>query len=108
MSNPPTKSRCWLSWWLQERRRQRAAVVKIVLSSDGHGWLNWTCNAKADFGYSIGFSHDGISWNDVYDGTAGVMTRDCSGILGYFRVARSNGAGGVLLPYSNPVQSDGV
>jgi len=100
--------RTWIALEAQKRRRARKAPVVIVLFSDGHGHLTWTCNLPAGSTFTIGFSADGIGWDDAYDGTDGDLYRDCSGSAGYFRVAQTDGVGGVLLPYSNVVHSDGL
>ena len=111
-SNPPMtrgQRRTWLALEAQQRRRKRAAaVLGIVLSSDGHGRLAWTCNLPAGSTFTICFSVDTIGWDDAYDGTDGDLYRDCSGSPGYFRVAQTDGIGGVILPYSNVVHSDGL
>ncbi|HEX7569342.1 MAG TPA: hypothetical protein VF492_02445 [Verrucomicrobiae bacterium] len=108
MSQPKIDRRGWLSWFLQKRRRERAASLAILLTSDGHGRFSWTANGPAEFGFSIGFSADGVAWNDTFAVTGGQFYRDCSGTAGYFRVAQSAANGLVLPPYSNVVQSDGL
>jgi hypothetical protein len=108
MSQPKIDRRGWLAWFLQKRRRERAALLGILLSSDGHGRLSWTGNGPAEFGFSIGFSADGVAWNDTFAVTGGQLYRDCSGMTGYFRVAQAATNGLVLLPYSNAVYSDGL
>ena len=101
--------RSWLAAWLQDRRRKRKAAVRLELWSDGHGHLNFSCSVYAPYGLSICHSTDGITWNDYYDGVSDTDTsRDASGDPGYFRVARTDGSGFVMLPYSNVVYSDGL
>ena len=101
----------WLSKWVQARRRKRDPEFRIVLSSDGHGRLSWWCS-EADYGGEllIGFSSDGIAFDDYFDGS--IMndnTRDESGNRGYFRMCRSSEYdGSPVLPYSNAVYSDGL
>ena len=100
--------RTWLALEAQKRRRARQAPVVIVLLSDGHGHLTWTSNLPAGTSFTIGFSVDGNTWDDAYDGTDGDLFRDCSGSAGYFRVAQADQVGAVILPYSNVVHSDGL
>jgi hypothetical protein len=100
--------RTWLTLAAQKRRRERAATLGIVLSSDGHGRLNWTANGPAELGFSISYSADGIVWNDTFATTGGQFSCNCSGTAGYFRVAQAATNGLVLLPYSNAVYSDGL
>jgi len=84
-------------------------AVNIVLSSDGHGHLTWTCNVSADFGFTIGHSPDGNTWDDLYDNAnPGQFVGNEGGDPGYFRVALLDGDGHIVLPYSNVVYSDGV
>jgi hypothetical protein len=107
MPQPKIDRRGWLAWFLQKRRRERADTVGILLSSDGHGHLNWACNVSGEFGFSISYSADGVTWSS-YDGTGGELYRDCSGIAGYFRVCQADENGYDVLPYSNAVHSDGL
>ena len=108
MAQPKIDRRGWLSWFLQKRRRERAVSLGILLTSDGHGRLSWTANGPAEFGFSIGFSADGVTWNDTFAVTGGQLYRDCSGTAGYFRVAQTAANGLVLPPCSNAVYSDGL
>ena len=106
----PVKQNCrrsWLAVWLQDRRRNRTPVVRIELSSDGHGHLSWLCNEVVPLGFTICHSFDGVSWNDSFDGADGCQANE-SGCPGYFRVARSDEEGQVIPPYSNVVYSDGL
>ena len=105
--------RVWLALEEQKRRRERASasdlpVPAILLSSDGHGHLTWTCNVEAEFGFTIGHSDDGVTWNDSYDSIDGGQLHDNeSGDPGYFRVAVLDENGNPILPFSNAVYSDG-
>jgi hypothetical protein len=87
----------------------RVPAVVLVLSSDGHGRLTWTCNVTSEYAFTIGYSADGSDWEDYYDGSnPDVLNRDMSGLAGYFRVARTDEEGLVMLPWSNTVYSDGL
>lgn len=99
--------RFWLAVWLQDRRRNRTPVVRIELSSDGHGYLTWLCNVDVPLGFTVCHSFDGVAWNDSFDGSDGSQANE-NGCAGYFRVARSDEEGRVILPYSNVVYSDGL
>ena len=107
MAQPKINRRGWTAWFLQKRRRERAATVGILLSSDGHGHLKWACNGSGVFGFSISYSPDGITWSS-YDRTGGELYRDCGGIAGYFHVCQSDENGYDVPPYSNVVHSDGL
>jgi hypothetical protein len=117
MTKKPTiNRRGWLAWFLQKRRRARAAglatqVPAILLTSDGHGRFTWTLNFTSPYdGINIYKSDDGATWgSDTFDG--GLLAdgnRDCSGQQGYFRICVSDWDGNAVLPYSNAVYSDGL
>jgi hypothetical protein len=104
--------RVWLALEEQKRRRARQSplppLVELVLSSDGHGRLTWTCNVPSPFGFCICHTDDDGNWNDYYDGADGNTTSmDESNYAGYIRVARVDENGYVMPPYSNVVYSDG-
>ena len=104
-----SRSRSWLACWLQDRRRKRASAVRLDLWSDGHGRLGFSCNVYASGGLTVCYSEDGVNWDDFYDGMDSSDTsRDESGVAGYFRIARTDLEGLVMLPYSNVVYSDGL
>jgi hypothetical protein len=106
--------RGWLATWLQDRRRLRLSMwtpppVLLVLSSDGHGHLTWTCTVDVVFGFNIYHSNDGVNW-DKYDAQyPNLFYRDCSGFAGFYRISRmADEDGNPMLPYSNAVYSDGL
>jgi hypothetical protein len=83
--------------------------VELVLSSDGHGHLTWTCNVEVEFGFNIYHSNDGVNWSNYDAQYPNLFYRDCSGDPGYFRIALSGDEdGNPMLPYSNVVYSDGL
>ena len=97
----------WSSWTGVLDATVIPPPVQLVLSSDGHGHLTWTCNVTINTGFSIFHSVDGVAWNE-YDGQyPDVFYRDCSGEAGYFRIAIGDDDGNPMLPYSNMVYSDG-
>ena len=101
--------RAWLACRLQWQRRNRVPEVSIVLSSDGHGHLTWTCSVIPEYVFTIAYSDDGIVWTDYADGANPTDTsRDMSGTGGYFRIARTDADGLAVLPWSNVVYSDGL
>ena len=113
MAQPKISRRGWLSWFLQKRRRERAAadaiVSPILLTSNGHGYLTWTCSVTAEFGFTIGYSTDGDTWDDFYDNASpGQFIGNESGTPGFFRIALIDSDWNVVLPYSNVVYSDGL
>ena len=123
MSQPKINRRGWLAWFLQKRRRARAAAdatPAILLASDGHGHLTWTLNfvppsddSEPGVPYdsiNIYKSADGVTWpSNAYDGwNLSAGNRDCSGDPGYFRICICDWGGADVPPYSNAVYSDGL
>jgi hypothetical protein len=106
----PLQRRTWLA---ERRRRSRQnhllpAPVLLVLSSDGHGNLSWTCNLASDYGFNICHSADGVTWDNGFDFIdEGRMQVNESGCPGYFRVSMMEANGSPILPFSNVVYSDG-
>jgi hypothetical protein len=114
MSQPKINRRGWLAWFLQKRRRERAAAdatPAILLTSDGHGHLTWTLNFTSPYdSINIYKSADGVTWpGTAYDGwNLSAGNRDCSGAAGYFRICVCDDNGVDVPPYSNAVYSDGL
>ena len=82
--------------------------VQLVLSSDGHGNLSWTCNLASDYGFNICHSADGVTWDNGFDFIdEGRMQVNETGCPGYFRVSMMEANGSPILPFSNVVYSDG-
>ena len=111
--------RAWLALEAQKRRRARAAGLNppaapdpaILLASDGHGHLTWTLNFTSPYDQiNIYQSDDGVTWpSSPYDGwDLASGNRDCSGTAGYFRICICDENGADVMPYSNPVHSDGL
>jgi len=99
----------WSSWTGVVDKTVIEPPVQLVLTSDGHGRLSWSSNVFSPYEYAIGYSSDGVTFNDEYDGsTNGNMTRDLSGLAGYYRVSRTDDEGNVVFPHSNMVYSDGL
>ena len=107
--SPTLQRRAWLALWLQDRRRTRAAADFLALTSDGHGRLTWRLAAPSSLGFNIYKSVDGVAWGTPYaTAIAGATSRDCSGVVGYFRLCQRDGGGNDVLPFSNVVRSDGL
>jgi hypothetical protein len=82
--------------------------VELVLSSDGHGHLTWTCNFIVDTAFIIQRSDDGVNWSNYDAQDCDKFYRDSSGQAGYFRIAIGDEDGNAVPPYSNVVHSDGL
>jgi hypothetical protein len=82
--------------------------AQLVLSSDGHGHLTWTCNFIVDTAFIIQHSEDGVNWSDYDAQDCDKFYRDSSGQAGYFRIAIGDEDGNAVPPYSNVVHSDGL
>ena len=99
----------WSSWTGVFDATVIPQPTQLVLSSDGHGHLTWTCNVEVVFGFNIYHSNDGINWDNYDAQYPNLFYRDCSGQSGYFRIALSGDEdGNPMLPYSNMVYSDGL
>ena len=81
----------------------------LVLTSDGHGSLDWVLNYDYGWGVNIYWSADGVTWGDLYDAPdSGMYHADENGKAGYFRVCQRDPVGNDILPFSNVVHSDGL
>ena len=83
-------------------------IAQLVLSSDGHGHLTWSCNFIVDTAFIIQRSDDGVNWSDYDAQDCDKFYRDSSGYAGFYRIAIGDEDGNAVPPYSNMVYSDGL
>jgi len=98
----------WSSWTGVVDATVITPPAQLVLSSDGHGHLTWTCNFELDTAFIMQHSSDGVNWADYDAQYPDLFYRDCSGEAGYFRLAVGDEDGNTVPPYSNAVYSAGL
>jgi hypothetical protein len=98
----------WSSWTGVFDATVIPPPTQLVLSSDGHGHLTWTCNFVVDTAFIIQRSDDGVNWSNYDAQDCDKFYRDSSGQAGYFRIAIGDEDGNAVPPYSNVVHSDGL
>ena len=99
----------WSSWTGVLDATVIPPPVQLVLSSDGHGHLTWTCNVTINTGFSIFHSVDGVDLEcNTTDSIPTCFIETAVEIPGYFRIAIGDDDGNPMLPYSNMVYSDGL